>query len=448
MNKQKDLLVQLNLNYAYSFAANQQTYQSVKEEYQSVSSQLKELLKDPSWITLQEQMKVLNQEQLETSAEQERVQEKIAQIKTDLNNMEIQYYDTDHALKEAETARDLQRDQLLDRMEQIESTYEKLKKNARGEYSRMEYQNANRQREIEENIRSLSHEVRDTMHEYNLRTGYGFEETMEAKDQYTSQYDRLRTVDIEDSVNKTIEARRKCERSFQEEFISTLRAKIEHAKTNLRLLNKALEDKYFQGDRYAFVFEGSNDPTFALYYRILCSNQDYHSNSLFMEELSEQNRMVMDELFARLVAADSSEKNEKLLRDYTDYRKYMKYDIRITHANGDTTLFSKVNLEKSGGETQTPFYVIIAASFDQLAVARKGISNGCLVLFDEAFNNMDENRIEALMRFYRSLNIQLMIAVPEGRVRNIMPYTETTILLVKQNNRILSEEMIRHESES
>ena len=249
---------------------------------------------------------------------------------------------------------------------------------------------------------------------------------------------------IEDSLNKTREARKKCEETFQEDFISTLRSKIERAKANLKQLNKALEDKSFQGDRYAFVYDGSSDPIFSRYYRILCSGQDFHSNSLFMEELSEQNRQLMEELFSRLVAVDSSEKNESVLRDYTDYRKYMRYDIQITHENGDVTKFSKVNKEKSGGETQTPFYVIIAASFDQLAIARKG-GSGCVVMFDEAFNNMDENRIEALMRFYRSLNIQLVIAVPEGRVRNIMPYTETTLLLVKKNNHINTKEII-HET--
>jgi len=89
--------------------------------------------------------------------------------------------------------------------------------------------------------------------------------------------------------------------------------------------------------------------------------------------------------------------------------------------------------------------VIIAASFDQLSQMgqlRRKNGTGCLVLFDEAFNNMDENRIDALMKFYRSLNIQLMIAVPEGRVRNIMPHCETSLLLVKSNNQIFCKAII------
>ena len=44
----------------------------------------------------------------------------------------------------------------------------------------------------------------------------------------------------------------------------------------------------------------------------------------------------------------------------------MDYDIKITHEDGSYSLYSKVCEEKSGGETQTPFYVTVAASFVQL----------------------------------------------------------------------------------
>lgn len=438
----KELLASVNLSYVSSFAANQQNYITTRNDLTSVKDQLKALKKDPSWATLSEQLEQMQKKQADCNEERQKAMMEIARLEADSEAKETLYSDTDNAVKTARSAQDEQRNELLDQMERIEREYERLRRNARNEYSRMRYQNDENRKKAEHEKRSAEYSIIDSMHAYNLRTGFGFEESLQAADQYIAQFDKLRTVDIENSINRTIEARQKCEKSFQEDFISTLRAKIEHAKVNLKQLNRALEDKNFQGDRYSFVYEGSSDPVFARYYKILCSNQDYPSDSIFMEELSEQNRNLMDDLFSRLVAADNSEKNEKLLRDYTDYRKYMKYDIQISHANGDVTMFSKVNREKSGGETQTPFYVIIAASFDQLAIQKKNVSNGCLVLFDEAFNNMDENRIEALMRFYRSLNIQLMIAVPEGRVRNIMPYTETRLLLVKQNNRILTKEII------
>ena len=44
----------------------------------------------------------------------------------------------------------------------------------------------------------------------------------------------------------------------------------------------------------------------------------------------------------------------------------MDYDIKIIHNDGTYSYYSKVCEEKSGGETQTPFYVTVAASFVQL----------------------------------------------------------------------------------
>ena len=445
VKNQQEILKRISLSYCHSFAAQQQNFRSVREEYELVSAQLETLLKDPSWITLEEQMKAMNDRQVECNVSIQHEKDELARCKADGEQAEQEYFDLEAKLKEARAEQDRMQDDMLELLDLAQQEYETLRRNARNEFSRMQTQNERRREEYNAKLQEYSYAVRDGMHAYNLRTGYGFEESLNAMDQYIAQYDKLRTIDIEDSINRTIEARRKCERTFQEEFISTLRAKIERAKTNLRQLNKALEDKSFQGDRYAFIYEASDDRTFAEYYRILCTNQDYPTNDIFMEQLTDQNRRLMDELFARLVSGSGKENNEKILRDYTDYRKYMKYDIRITHENGDSTLFSKVTREKSGGETQTPFYVIIAASFDQLAIARKGNSSGCLVLFDEAFSNMDEPRIEAMMHFYRSLNIQLMIAVPEGRISNIMPYMDTTLLLVKKNNRILSKEII-HEN--
>ena len=438
---QREILQDIDFGYVSTFAASQQNYISTSDELASVKEQLGQLKKDPSWVTLQEQMDAMNVRQNECSEQLHAEQEEIARLKADNETKETEYYDLEKLLKQTRVSQDEMRETLLNQMKTIDEQYAALRRDARGEYSRMRFRNEENKKKIEQEKRTAEFEIKDRMHDFNIRTGFGLEETLASVNVFIAQYDKLKTVDIEDSINKTIAAREKCEHTFQEDFISTLRSKIERAKANLKQLNKALEDKSFQGDRYSFVYDASSDPIFARYYKILCSGQDYPKNTMFMEELSEQNRQLMEELFSRLVTVDNNEKNERILRDYTDYRKYMKYDIQITHENGDVTMFSKVNKEKSGGETQTPFYVIIAASFDQLAIAKKG-SSGCLVLFDEAFNNMDENRIEALMRFYRSLNIQLMIAVPEGRVRNIMPYTETKLLLVKQNSHILTKEII------
>ena len=41
---------------------------------------------------------------------------------------------------------------------------------------------------------------------------------------------------------------------------------------------------------------------------------------------------------------------------------------------------------------------------------------------------MDESRIDAMMKFYNSLSIQLLIAVPPQRVSNIINYVNTSLV--------------------
>jgi uncharacterized protein YPO0396 len=132
------------------------------------------------------------------------------------------------------------------------------------------------------------------------------------------------------------------------------------------------------------------------------------------------------------------------MRQYTDYRQFMSYDIKITNKHNETSYFSKINKEKSGGETQTPFYVIIAASFDQIIHGGYGQSSvGCIVILDEAFNNMDESHINSMMAYFLQLDIQPIIAVPPQRAKTIMPYVDTTIGLIKIKDRVIPRQQIK-----
>lgn len=168
----------------------------------------------------------------------------------------------------------------------------------------------------------------------------------------------------------------------------------------------------------------------------------YTSDDLFITTLSEENRAVMNELFNQIALLGEDETGESILQQYTDYREYLDYDIKITHDNGDITYFSKVNREKSGGETQTPFYVVIASSFEQLMKNRPNEDSGCIVLFDEAFNNMGETRIQEMMKFYNELNVQIIVAVPPACSSTIMPYVDTTLMVIKAGNNSFVEGII------
>lgn len=278
-------------------------------------------------------------------------------------------------------------------------------------------------------------EIVGEMNKYNTEFNIGFENSLHATESYIARYHLLRDLDILDKKEKTRLAKLKCEESFKTSFISGLNEKISNAKDDISALNKGLMKRDFNGETYEFCVNPTTKDNFREYYKIIQNGRNYNSNDLLSETLDDSQRRIMDELFAKLANSDNDKDTEKMLQAYTDYRNYLDYDIKINYSNGEFAYFSKVNKEKSGGETQTPFYVIMAASFEQIINVRNTDEDfGCVVIFDEAFNNMDEQRIQEMIKFYNERDIQTFIAVPPSRASTIIPYVNTCLLVIKQGN--------------
>ncbi len=270
------------------------------------------------------------------------------------------------------------------------------------------------------------------MKDYNLSYHFGAEPTLDGLITYEQEAHKIRNNNLVRYEQEAIELRRNSEISFKEEFVGKLRASIENAQQQIAELNFALTDKTFGSDSYQLTFKASDDPDYKLYYDIIMHTQAIEKHTLFTEGLSKRKENILSELFEKIASNDPEYDN--LTYKFLDYRNYMSYDIEVTNVNGNKSLFSKVSKEKSGGETQVPFYIVIAASFQQLLSKNRRVDSGCIVLFDEAFNNMDESRIDAMMKFYNSLSIQLLIAVPPQRVSNIISYVNTSLVIVKDND--------------
>jgi uncharacterized protein YPO0396 len=59
---------------------------------------------------------------------------------------------------------------------------------------------------------------------------------------------------------------------------------------------------------------------------------------------------------------------------------------------------------------------------------RRGPGGG-LVLLDEAFSKMDEPRIAAVLEAAREMKLQLLMVTPGDKVRLIVPYVTTTVVI-------------------
>ena len=170
-------------------------------------------------------------------------------------------------------------------------------------------------------------------------------------------------------------------------------------------------------------------------YEMITSEVNMGGFTLFASEFEERYHSEMEDLFSKLTESD--EHGDKILSEYTDYREYMDYDIEIVSKDGKSQFFSKIYGEKSGGETQTPYYVAIAASFAQMYSVGETIR---IIMLDEAFDKMDDDRIASMMQFFRSQNFQIILATPPAKIETIGEYVDTILVTYRNGYSSIVEE--------
>ena len=228
-------------------------------------------------------------------------------------------------------------------------------------------------------------------------------------------------------------AKENCQLEFRESFLARLKENIENARHEFRNLNAALKHIYYGEDSFRFELS-ANKHKEKLYQMILSPNNESGYN-LWSQSFDAEYHEEMEDLFSKLTAYDDL--GEKVLQEYTDYRNYLDYDILVEKRSGAIQRFSRIYGEKSGGETQTPYYVAIAASFAQLYRSDDTMR---LILFDEAFDKMDDNRISAMMDFLNSQNFQIILATPPSKIEVIGEKVNTILVAMREGTASIVEE--------
>lgn len=267
---------------------------------------------------------------------------------------------------------------------------------------------------------------------YNITFQFGGSPTIQGVSQYLEELMRLEQSELPNYQEKVSLARKDAEQEFKEHFISQLREQIEMARDEFTRLNDALKDVQFGNDRYQFLITA--EPGKRKYYDMLMDDYIlYGSDSIFGNYFQEKHSEALDELFRELLSTDSS-RIEEFTKNIADYRNYLDYDIKIFSPDNKETLYSKVSRLRSGGETQTPYYVAIIASFLQLYRVYQKENTIRLIIFDEAFNKMDGERIEAALEFIKQFDIQVLIAAPTDKIQSIGPHMDSILLVMRENN--------------
>jgi len=250
---------------------------------------------------------------------------------------------------------------------------------------------------------------------------------------YRDDLAKLEKSDLVSYEDKLVTAQSNCELEFRENFLAKMREHIERAEEIFRNLNQSLKGIYYGNDSYKFELT-SNREKQSLYDMIM-SDVNVSGQTLFTSVFEEKYHAEMDELFSKLT--DENLNDADTINELTDYRSFLDYDIQVISRDGKMQRFSKTYGEKSGGETQTPYYVAIAASFAQMYSGRETIR---IVMLDEAFNNMDDDRTASMLEFFKSQNFQVILACPPAKMDIIGEYMDSVFLTIHKDNFSVVEE--------
>ncbi|MCG9969171.1 cell division protein MukB [Pelotomaculum terephthalicicum JT] len=264
-------------------------------------------------------------------------------------------------------------------------------------------------------------------------------------DEFAAELQRLSESELPKYKEKIQKARESAFEQFQNDFLAKLKTNIDTVQAQVRDLNRALQKAQFGTDSYRFII--TRHPDYAEYYdMIMDPDLMEESGGLFSFSFINRYGALIETLFSRIVSSDDSQLNERKqselqanIQRYTDYRTYLHFDLETTDQNGNVQLLSKTLNTKSGGETQTPFYIAILASFAQIYRVNDASSFGNtmrLIIFDEAFNKMDSERIVESIRLLRKMKLQVVICTPPDKLPDIMPEADRTLLVLKDGYRM------------
>ena len=255
----------------------------------------------------------------------------------------------------------------------------------------------------------------------------------EGMTEYREALQKLKSVEIVRYEEKLKSAKDDCEQIFRSDFLSKMKEHIEAARNEFRSLNKALDSIYYGDDSYRFkiTFDKNKEGL----YKMITSENNQEGMNLWTSAFEAEYREEMSDLFDKLMTRDDH--GQKIVEEYTDYRSYLDYDIEIHKRDGSMQRFSDIYGEKSGSETQVPYYVAIAASFYQLYRYGNSVR---VMLLDEAFDKMDDERIQSMMDFFNSLGLQVLLATPPAKIEVIGEKVGTILTAIRVGQNSIVEE--------
>ena len=245
-------------------------------------------------------------------------------------------------------------------------------------------------------------------------------------------------------------------KSLRENVIATIHGDIKAAKRHAYEINRLLRETNFSDSTYQIKIEPAKNENGQFFDMLMAEELDSKNldNAGFDGQISfgedafyqkyEQKIKLLTDKF--MPPKDEDEhlraQKRKEMEQYADYRNYLSFSMfeQVTDENGTVIRENFVDDmagRDSGGEGQNPKYVALLAGFAMLYMQQsKRDSKIKLVLLDEAFSKMDQERSAVCLKYARKMDLQLIVCVPDERLQSLIRNVDCVYGFRRFKNRI------------
>lgn len=261
-------------------------------------------------------------------------------------------------------------------------------------------------------------------------------------DNFNSELEKIRDIELPNYQGMIVDIKAKSYDQFKEDLLAKLKSSIESVSEQIEQLNHSLQNFQFGRDRYEFTVKPN--PTYIKVYDMIMDELLMQDSRMNSSAFYEKHKDTIDDFFAAITEAPGANDEErreiinKNIARYTDYRTYLDFDLLVSNMETGAiqSLANSMNT-KSGGETQTPFYISILASIaSEYRIDLDDASSNTprLILFDEAFNKMDSERIKESIELLKRFHLQAILVAPPEKVSDIAPLVDRNLCVIRRRN--------------
>ncbi|MCL2121892.1 MAG: hypothetical protein FWH28_06535, partial [Clostridiales bacterium] len=276
---------------------------------------------------------------------------------------------------------------------------------------------------------------------YNSKHKMGYDVYLVENAVYDTVLAELRDNQLPEYQGRINDAKAKAFEQFQEDFISRLQNNIRTARRQIDELNSAIRGARFGEDLYSFrmIPKPENKRFYDMIVDEMITQGGYNLlsvqfNEKYKDEISDLFSIITNEEGA---IAGGGQDYERRIQEFTDFSTYLSFDLEVVSHDGVSQRLSRTLGKKSGGETQTPFYVAVLASFAQLYRSNRDSSyrTSRLIIFDEAFSKMDGERIVQSIALLRQFDFQVILCAPPDKVGDIAPLVDRNLCAIREGTK-------------